>query len=166
MTKIIYLKMNKEEANKNIDNIETDEDNSKFIQQTNLDINKDKSDSEKVQRELKSIPNEAYSSLNQHDEQDDIENIITQNNNEVISDKKNELDLSLLNKNKGDKTSRCILYLLIIFILSVIFYFMIIKNSDNEASLYQENKPIKEQKPNDKEESIKKLFGNVEHIKE
>ena len=132
--------MQKNESNKNIDDIEADDDNLKFIQPTNLDINKNKSGSKQIQTELNTIPNETYSSINQHDEQDNPENNIAQNNNQTISDKKNELNSPLLYQNQRDKTPRYILYLLIIFILSVVFYFMIFKNNNSETNPTQETK--------------------------
>ena len=132
--------MQKNESNKNIDDIEADEDNLKFIQPTNLDINKNKSGSKQIQTELNTIPNETYSSINQHDEQDNPENNIAQNNNQTISDKKNEFNSPLLYQNQKDNTPRYILYLLIIFILSVVFYFMIFKNNNNETNPTQETK--------------------------
>ena len=132
--------MQKNESNKNIDDIETDNDNLKFIQPTNLDINKNKSGSKQIQTELNTIPNETYSSINQHDEQDNPENNIAQNNNQTISDKKNEFNSPLLYQNQRDKTPRYILYLLIIFILSVVFYFMIFKNNNSETNPTQETK--------------------------
>ena len=132
--------MQKNESNKNIDDIEADDDNLKFIQPTNLDINKNKSSSKQIQTELNTIPNETYSSINQHDEQDNRENNIAQNNNQTISDKKNELNSPLLYQNQRDKTPRYILYLLIIFILSVVFYFMIFKNNNSETNPTQETK--------------------------
>ena len=132
--------MQKNESNKNIDDIEADEDNLKFIQPTNLDINKNKSGSKQIQTELNTIPNETYSSINQHDEQDNPENNIAQNNNQTISDKKNEFNSPLLYQNQRDKTPRYILYLLIIFILSVVFYFMIFKNNNSETNPTQETK--------------------------
>ena len=132
--------MQKNESNKNIDDIEADDDNLKFIQQTNLDINKNKSGSKQIQTELNTIPNETYSSINQHDEQDNPENNIAQNNNQTISDKKNEFNSPLLYQNQRDKTPRYILYLLIIFILSVVFYFMIFKNNNSETNPTQETK--------------------------
>ena len=132
--------MQKNESNKNIDDIEADEDNLKFIQPTNLDIKKNKSGSKQIQTELNTIPNETYSSINQHDEQDNPENNIAQNNNQTISDKKNEFNSPLLYQNQRDKTPRYILYLLIIFILSVVFYFMIFKNNNSETNPTQETK--------------------------
>ena len=132
--------MQKNENNKNIDDIEADDDNLKFIQPTNLDINKNKSGSKQIQTELNIIPNETYSSINQHDEQDNPENNIAQNNNQTISDKKNELNSPLLYQNQKDNTPRYILYLLIIFILSVVFYFMIFKNNNSETNPTQETK--------------------------
>ena len=132
--------MQKNESNKNIDDIEADDDNLKFIQPTNLDINKNKSGSKQIQTELNTIPNETYSSINQHDEQDNPENNIAQNNNQTISDKKNEFNSPLLYQNQRDKTPRHILYLLIIFILSVVFYFMIFKNNNSETNPTQETK--------------------------
>ena len=132
--------MQKNKIKKNIDDIEADDDNLKFIQPTNLDINKNKSGSEQMQTELNTIPNETYSSINQHDEQDNRENNIAQNNNQTISDKKNELNSPLLYQNQRDKTPRYILYLLIIFILSVVFYFMIFKNNNSETNPTQETK--------------------------
>ena len=132
--------MQKNESNKNIDDIEADDDNLKFIQPTNLDINKNKSGSKQIQTELNIIPNETYSSINQHDEQDNPENNIAQNNNQTISDKKNELNSPLLYQNQKDNTPRYILYLLIIFILSVVFYFMIFKNNNSETNPTQETK--------------------------
>ncbi len=132
--------MQKNESNKNIDDIEADDDNLKFIQPTNLDINKNKSGSKQIQTELNTIPNETYSSINQHDEQDNPENNIAQNNNQTISDKKNEFNSPLLYQNQRDKTPRYILYLLIIFILSVVFYFMIFKNNNSETNPTQETK--------------------------
>ena len=132
--------MQKNESNKNIDDIEADDDNLKFIQPTNLDINKNKSGSKPIQTELNTIPNETYSSINQHDEQDNPENNIAQNNNQTISDKKNEFNSPLLYQNQRDKTPRYILYLLIIFILSVVFYFMIFKNNNSETNPTQETK--------------------------
>ena len=132
--------MQKNESNKNIDDIEADDDNLKFIQPTNLDINKNKSSSKQIQTELNTIPNETYSSINQHDEQDNPENNIAQNNNQTISDKKNEFNSPLLYQNQRDKTPRYILYLLIIFILSVVFYFMIFKNNNSETNPTQETK--------------------------
>ena len=132
--------MQKNESNKNIDDIEADEDNLKFIQPTNLDINKNKSGSKQIQTELNTIPNETYSSINQHDEQDNPENNIAQNNNQTISDKKNEFNSPLLYQNQKDNTPRYILYLLIIFILSVVFYFMIFKNNNSETNPTQETK--------------------------
>ena len=132
--------MQKNESNKNIDDIEADDDNLKFIQPTNLDINKNKSGSKQIQTELNTIQNETYSSINQHDEQDNPENNIAQNNNQTISDKKNEFNSPLLYQNQRDKTPRYILYLLIIFILSVVFYFMIFKNNNSETNPTQETK--------------------------
>ena len=132
--------MQKNESNKNIDDIEPDDDNLKFIQPTNLDINKNKSGSKQIQTELNTIPNETYSSINQHDEQDNPENNIAQNNNQTISDKKNEFNSPLLYQNQKDNTPRYILYLLIIFILSVVFYFMIFKNNNSETNPTQETK--------------------------
>ena len=132
--------MQKNESNKNIDDMEADNDNLKFIQPTNLDINKNKSGSKQIQTELNTIPNETYSSINQHDEQDNPENNIAQNNNQTISDKKNEFNSPLLYQNQRDKTPRYILYLLIIFILSVVFYFMIFKNNNSETNPTQETK--------------------------
>ena len=132
--------MQKNESNKNIDDIEADDDNLKFIQPTNLDINKNKSGSKQIQTELNTIPNETYSSINQHDEQDNPENNIAQNNNQTISDKKNEFNSPLLYQNQKDNTPRYILYLLIIFILSVVFYFMIFKNNNSETNPTQETK--------------------------
>ena len=132
--------MQKNESNKNIDDIEADDDNLKFIQPTNLDINKNKSSSKQIQTELNTIPNETYSSINKHDEQDNPENNIAQNNNQTISDKKNEFNSPLLYQNQRDKTPRYILYLLIIFILSVVFYFMIFKNNNSETNPTQETK--------------------------
>ena len=132
--------MQKNESNKNIDDIEADDDNLKFIQPTNLDINKNKSGSKQIQTELNTIPNKTYSSINQHDEQDNPENNIAQNNNQTISDKKNEFNSPLLYQNQRDKTPRYILYLLIIFILSVVFYFMIFKNNNSETNPTQETK--------------------------
>ena len=132
--------MQKNESNKNIDDMEADDDNLKFIQPTNLDINKNKSGSKQIQTELNTIPNETYSGINQHDEQDNPENNIAQNNNQTISDKKNEFNSPLLYQNQRDKTPRYILYLLIIFILSVVFYFMIFKNNNSETNPTQETK--------------------------
>ena len=158
--------MHKEEVNKNLDDNEADEDNLKFLQPTNSDINKKKSDSEQIQSELKTIPNETYSSLNQNDEQENPENNEEKNNNNVVSDKKNELNSLLLNKNRRDNTPRFIFYLLVIFILSVIFYTIMFKNNNNdETSPKLENNSIKEQNLNGKQKSIKTLFENVEYIK-
>ena len=122
--------MNNEEENKNNNDIEADDEKFKFIKSNNLDINEKTEKTGQIQTELKTIDYQNYSDLKQNEDEEFSDNNMVQNNNGgVISIKKAEFSKPLLNQNMKYKENRYILFLIIVFILSIVIYFMLLKNS-------------------------------------
>ena len=122
--------MNNEEENKNNNDIEADDEKFKFIKSNNLDINEKTEKTGQIQTELKTIDDQNYSDLKQNEDEEFSDNNMVQNNNGgVISIKKAEFSKPLLNQNMKYKENRYILFLIIVFILSIVIYFMLLKNS-------------------------------------
>ena len=122
--------MNNEEEYKNNNDIEADDEKFKFIKSNNLDINEKTEKTGQIQTELKTIDDQNYSDLKQNEDEEFSDNNMVQNNNGgVISIKKAEFSKPLLNQNMKYKENRYILFLIIVFILSIVIYFMLLKNS-------------------------------------
>ena len=135
-----------------------DDDKIKLMQPNNLDINQKKEKPEKPQTELKVIDNESYSGLNKKEdqEQENKRNITTDNNSDDFTSNKNDkFESFFVSNNKNEKQNYYILFLIIIFILGIIFYSLIFKNSEIDTKPNQETEKINQLKPTDDIETNK-----------